>query len=291
MQKNGKHLNPVHKASEAQKKHIKKIGKGHFARTALLTASIIILSHKLSFGQSKDIPKESKGKPVPGLVEENKNQLAMLDKNESDVSKKEIGKDFEFMKLKDGVLTLINVKILNTGEYATITWDIGGLNKDAKERGETTQFPENTKPTYVFGVRLNEIGIGTYFIYDDGSINAFFKGEKGVGSTSISSLDGSKVFTHEGAIFIAPNGSIVATTHSTLLVITPNDILSVTYESLFGKIPPLKRPTITGGRNPDEVFIRDETMMSATDVVRLALNLKTLGITVEDDRLALLGSR
>jgi len=49
MQKNGKHLNPVHKASEAQKKHIKKIGKGHFARTALLTASIIILRAKQGY--------------------------------------------------------------------------------------------------------------------------------------------------------------------------------------------------------------------------------------------------
>jgi len=193
------------------------------------------------------------------------------------------------VELKDGVLTITNVIISNSGkyapagEYATITFDIKGINRDVKEKGETFQFPENIKPTVVFGAQLDGVGIGAFLIYGDSKIVAIFKGEKGVKAIYNPALDNSSIFTHEGAIFIAQNGSIVGTTPTTLLVITPNDVLSVTYDELFGKTLPFKKPTISGSSDLKLVFIRDPTMSNNTDAVRLELDLETLKVRVSDD--------
>ena len=101
--------------------------------------------------------------------------------------------------------------------------------------------------------------------------------------TSLSAKDGSKIFTQRDAIFVSKDGSIVATTPTTLLIITSTEGFSIAYQSLFGNIPPLENPTISASNDQNIVLIRDPTMTNATSKVRLELDLNTLKVKVSDD--------
>jgi hypothetical protein len=53
---------------------------------------------------------------------------------------------------------------------------------------------------------------------------------------------------------------------------------------MFGVIPPLENPTISGSSDPKLIFIRDkDTMTNGTAAVRLELDLETLKVRVSDD--------
>ena len=193
-------------------------------------------------------------------------------------------------ELKDGMLQLDNISTVDGGFVAD-------LNLNIKKALNDIGLPETASDNLV----KKKIDVvdgkaeGVCLVFENAILRVTVEVNKDktgtVNASGSKSNDGSQIFTHDGAIYTSSNGSIVATTPTTLLVITPNERLSNTYESLFGKIPLFKRPTISGGRNPDEVFIRDETMTNGTEAVRLELNLKTLNIKVEEDVLALLGSR
>ena len=193
-------------------------------------------------------------------------------------------------ELKDGMLQLDNISTVDGGFVAD-------LNLNIKKALNDIGLPETASDNLV----KKKIDVvdgkaeGVCLVFENAILRVTVEVNKDktgtVNASGSKSNDGSQIFTHDGAIYTSSNGSIVATTPTTLLVITPNERLSNTYESLFGKGPSLKNPTISGGRNPAEVFIRDETMADAKGTLRLELDLNTLNIKVTDDVLALLGSR
>lgn len=225
-------------------------------------------------------------KPVAGAAKGESKQAKMKVTYENGI--KIVGEKTFDIDIRGDSLYILNVKfadgrVVSAGkDKKEILAKMGLKNatsKDIKEIIYTTEFETSLKKAYI--------------IFETGIMEAVDRLEdlKNIFGHHIVADDRSKIFTHENAIFLAKDGSIVATTPTTLLVITPNYKLSVTYESLFGAIPPFKKPTISEGRTLGEVFIRDETMRNETNAVRLELDMKTLEITVAKDILALLGSK
>jgi hypothetical protein len=181
------------------------------------------------------------------------------------------------VEINNGQLTVTGVLVEgDRGHLATMT-----------SKGQAEAIPNgcSTKDIrQIIYANVGKRGSGAFLFFDD-RITLVVPDEKSntMNGSMVGVSDSSKIFTHDGAIYTSSDGSIAASTPTTLLVITPNDVLGATYESLFGKIPPFKKPTISGGRNPDEVFIRDETMVDATGAVRLDLDLKTLELKVAND--------
>jgi len=266
MQKNGKQLNPVHKASEAQKKHIKSIGKGHFLRTAVLVAGAIILSHKLAgdlFAQTKDATKEQKNK--------SKTELALMEKK--DVDKKEDESLKDRMQLKDGFLEIDGRSADIRERLAIITGGTGNLSeKDAIQKIEV--------------VKKDIPGI--YYIFNN-SIARIEPRENGVSVIGGSPNDKSSFFTHKEAIFVGENGSLFAATPTTVLGITiDGDVMGFDIIVAFGeKTPKMKKPEFRIGNDPNTVEVRDETFAGLKIVIHTAN--KSFG--VEKDDLALLGAK
>jgi hypothetical protein len=79
--------------------------------------------------------------------------------------------------------------------------------------------------------------------------------------------------------YYAENGKYVYTTSTTLLIITPDKALSLTYKSLFGDVPDLKDPTITQGKTNNIVNLIDETINGPKGKMTIEINLSTLDIT------------
>ncbi len=179
--------------------------------------------------------------------------------------------NYKTMELRDGYLSCGDKTVDVRDELKTLTG-----KAELSEYDATKKIP----------VQVEGLGQGAYYIFEN-AILAVFDRE---GTTKIS-VGGvfakDKIFTHEGGIFVANDGSIIATSSTTLLVMTLNKNIVVEYEDVFGKIPPFKHPQISQGRNTSEVFIRDETMSNGITTARLEIDLKTLKFKVADDKLAL----
>ncbi len=184
--------------------------------------------------------------------------------------------------IKNGNLYIVNARFDN-GEYRSYEIDI---RKKLEKMGIS-----NTSIKDIKQVIYTQNDFSAYVLFESVVMKVTPSLKDRVHIAFTRAGDASKIFTHDGAIYTSSDGSIVASTPTTLLVITPTELLSTTYQSLFGNIPPFKKPIISGGRNSDEVFIRDETMANATGAVRLELDLKTLDINVAKDVLAALGSK
>jgi hypothetical protein len=249
----------------------------------LTTAAIVILaavSPSISNAQTKDLAGNS-GKPVAGLMTGGKGEEKSKAREENKLP----------VRYENGIKIVgqktFDVEIKNDSLYITrIRIGEGRLADMARN------LDDDQKLVYLVGNMKSVVYAtfenskqGAYLIFEMGIAKLIPKVlERAVEWSFVYTGDNSKIFTHEGAMFVAPNSSIVATTPTTLLVITPTSVLSVTYEALFGKIPAFKKPNISGGRNPNEAFIRDETMRDASGAVRLELDLTTLRIYVAEDR-------
>ncbi|MCX8194780.1 MAG: hypothetical protein N3G22_01590, partial [Candidatus Micrarchaeota archaeon] len=91
-----------------------------------------------------------------------------------------------------------------------------------------------------------------YLVFESGIVELSFKTKvEIIGVYIAGASDDSKIFLHDGAIYVSPNGSIVATTPTTLLMITPKEVVSSTYKRLFGLDIKLEKPYIIKGKDDD----------------------------------------
>lgn len=129
---------------------------------------------------------------------------------------------------------------------------------------------------------------GFYYVFKNAVLRVSVGDDRDkVGGTGIIG----EIFTHEGAIFIAKDGSLVASSPSSILVMTPTEITNAPYRSLFGDVPMLVKPRISGGRDDNHVDIRDEVITDGVNRLKIVVELspKISGEVVPD--LLALGSR
>lgn len=120
-----------------------------------------------------------------------------------------------------------------------------------------------------------------YFIYESGIFSISKDNEGGVQFRGVIAKDGSKMFLHDAAVFLAKNGSIVATTPTTLLIITPKEAWGIAYEKLLKtKLPPLERPYISKGGTDDYVHIGDPTIKDGQQMYKIEVRLSDFEVTV-----------
>ncbi|HIH18574.1 TPA: hypothetical protein HA225_01205, partial [Candidatus Micrarchaeota archaeon] len=256
MQKNGKQLNPVHKASGSSKQNktarfFRELGKLAIEHP-ILTVSMIVTAASFTFGS---------GKTQAQTKDKAKTELALLTTGE----KKDVENDRK-VTYENGIKIVgektFDVEILNDSLYFPNSKLKNGHIGTAVINIEEILFEMELKNATVKDIKqiiypeLGEEGKKAYIVFEKGIIYILNRTDdlEAVLIKKHIPKDGSTFFVHEGAIFTKSDGTLVATTPNTLLVITPNDTWSPTYESLFGKIPPLKRPIISGGRTLDEVF-------------------------------------
>lgn len=186
--------------------------------------------------------------------------------------------NFEKVELKDGVLYITNLKYGDKLQNQQI--NLRGMRKDIENSAtwgrELDKFPEAV-PKGIFGTTLG--GGGSYLIYEQGIM---YVGKDRYYRT-IWSGDDSRIFTHDGAIFLAKDGSIVATTPTTLLVITSKEVWSVTYKKLFGDdTPNLEKPFTGAGKNDNLVDLRDSAINGSKNL-KLEVQLSPIQVTVKVD--------
>ncbi|MDI6803014.1 MAG: hypothetical protein QME58_04095 [Bacteroidota bacterium] len=71
--------------------------------------------------------------------------------------------------------------------------------------------------------------------------------------------DGSKIFTHDGAIYVSSDGTLFATTNTMILIMKTNTVIQRKYADRFGDgFPRLTRATIREGNGSDVVDVRDD---------------------------------
>ncbi len=100
----------------------------------------------------------------------------------------------------------------------------------------------------------------------------------------IESGDGYEIFRHENAIFLSTNGSMVASTPATLLIVTPRDMIAISYKGRFGNDARLlEKPNITGSGFPEIVLLRDPVLRDQRGIIKLEINLDSFSIAGVDN--------
>ncbi|MEM2137508.1 MAG: hypothetical protein QW568_00280 [Candidatus Anstonellaceae archaeon] len=168
--------------------------------------------------------------------------------------KKILGSEnFEKVELRDGILYITNIKY--AGRVQDLDINLRSIRKQIKEKlGEKamTAFPEQI-PLGIIGTQLK--GDGVYLIFESGIL--WLSSEK---TGIVGAADGSKIFLHEGAIYVAPNGSIVATTPTTLLIITSTYAKSFRYDSFEGA-PNLTNPSFVQEKEGQTIYLTDASLV------------------------------
>ena len=169
-----------------------------------------------------------------------------------------------------------------SGQYSEGTYSskisLNALKQVLKEKGGNEKLAE-TVPIRAMISNLGELGPGLYLIYPSAII--WFNAQTEI-NTAVPACanDGSVIFTD--VIYQRPDGSIIATTPTTLLVVTPSGGSRVAYGE-FGKVPPLEKPTITAGKDDYTVEVRDPVMGKAKVVVDLRVKEKVRVSIAKDD--------
>lgn len=81
-----------------------------------------------------------------------------------------------------------------------------------------------------------------------------------VNTGTIVPIDGSKIFTHDEAIYVSSDGTLFLTTNTMILVVKSKTMIQAKYADSFEGIPPLVHPTIREGKWPDVAEVRDESI-------------------------------
>lgn len=221
-------------------------------------------------------------KPVAGATKTTtapKNEMKITYENGIKI----VGEPTFDIRIKDGILNTASGKINYNGNARQ---DIANILKEFSG----SEIPTNNDIKQIVYANDKVKGNVAYLILKHGIVFVApeYKGGEQIGGTRCD--DKTDVFTHTGAIFVAENGSIVASTPTTLLVLTPNDMWSISYTSRFGNASlPLQRPTISGGATPEIAVLRDPVLRDSNGAIKLEINLNTLRIDGVDDRLASLG--
>ena len=147
----------------------------------------------------------------------------------------EVAKDVE---VKDGKLYINNINIgKNNVNIVTSIED---------ELQVRAKLPKNA----ITVLPITKIGNCYLLIFENMIITGkIMPGQKTMNMMVALVDDSSKIFTHSGAIFLAKDSSIIATTPTTLLIIMPTKAVSRTYKSMFGAIPPLQKPVFDNDEN------------------------------------------
>lgn len=192
------------------------------------------------------------------------------------VAPKIIGKKTFEVDLKNGILTFSHVK--KGSETVTIDMDLRKLNSNINPNAEIKQ-------------RIyTKSDDGVFLIFESGILAAFpepnnIDGKGTIAYTSAS--DGSKIFGHRGATFLSEDGSILATTPTTLLILNPNnkDVIEVSYKTLFGDVSPLVMPVFSQGKDKNHVDLRDEVIKDGDKQVKITITLDNFRAEVLPDAL------
>lgn len=190
------------------------------------------------------------------------------------VAPKIIGKKTFEVDLKNGILTFSNVK--KGSETVTVDIDLRSINSNINPNAEIKQ-------------RLyTKSGDGVFLIFESGILAAFPESNDGKSKIAYtSSSDGSKIFGHRGATFLSEDGSILATTPTTLLLLNSNnkDVVEVTYKTLFGDVPLLVMPVFSQGKDKNHVDLRDEIIKDGDKQVKITITLDNFRAEVLPDAL------
>ncbi|MDP2208373.1 MAG: hypothetical protein Q8K98_06330 [Bacteroidota bacterium] len=171
-------------------------------------------------------------------------------------------------ELKDGILLIKNLQTANSeNEYGDYKVDIKSLNEENKKdkNGGNWQLPESI-PKNILAANVEGYDAVNYLVYED-MIVGLFKNKYGpVYGRPINAPDGSKIFTNSEAIYIAPDGSIVATTPTYALTETRTGRKASEYAGTFKGIPALTNPTITKGNGTGFADVSDPSLSSPIQV-------------------------
>jgi hypothetical protein len=250
-----------------------------FYSSIFLLTSLILFSSKSTAQIIDTLKRESNGSTVYTVADSDtvsqKMENGMKVTYENGI--KIVGEKAFDVEIKDGILSFRGIKV--NGDYVEITADV---KDEFKAKG--ISLGDIKQKIYFSDAKY---GNGVYLVFDNAIVGTFPNNGKGTKTLAgfIAPSDNSRIFLHDGAIFVTPNGSIVATTPTTLLIVTLSlsNSLNMTYLELFGKIPDLKGPNISGSADANIVFVRDETMQDGTNVVRLEIDLNTLKVRVAED--------
>lgn len=240
-----------------------------------VTVFVVVAASLIAFPRSSS--GQEKEKPVPVLPSTGPQM-------ENATEKKELPVRYENGIKIVGNKTF-NVEIRDDSLYIR---NFGGLDfavdiKRARNMGilETSSTKEIRQLHYQ---SVGKRGSGVYIIFEYGITfvvpDVQRERLKGVHTRS---PDGSKIFLHDGAIYVAPDGSIIATTPTTLLMITPNEAISYTYREIFGVDLNLKRPYMKRGKDDNHAELTDETLKENGKQIKFVIETNPFEIEGMED--------
>lgn len=147
--------------------------------------------------------------------------------------------------LKDGYLTFEGLGVLDVKKLVKmITGNENASEKDVRIKTN---------------VELDGTGGGVYYVFDRGILGIFVN-KDGNAVTCGVGTDGDTLFMHQGAIFLADNGAIFATSPTVLVWIIPKGVANAKYSEDFGDVPKLTRPMFSKGKDAGYVEMRDPAL-------------------------------
>lgn len=200
-------------------------------------------------------------------------------------------------RIENGV-KIVGEKYFDVGRHENYLYlyklKINGELKDVRidmSKDSTESFIWNGSPIrQLIYTKLDGLE-SVYLVFEKGIICVSFDKDRMVPrSGALRSSDGSKLFLHDGAVFVAADGSILATSPTTLLVNTSNGTINSTYREMFGDVPPLKKPIFSRGKNDDYVDLRDAAIMDGNRKLKIQIDLTKLEVAVTAD-IPVLGAR
>jgi len=79
--------------------------------------------------------------------------------------------------------------------------------------------------------------------------------------------DGSRIFKEEDCLLILTDGTVLATTPTTPLVVSGYGASKGTYQDIFGDVPELTNPRFTQGNAPNTAELKDPTMRGVKMII------------------------
>lgn len=117
------------------------------------------------------------------------------------------------------------------------------------------------------------VGMGAYVIYEDAIFVIKLASPTAKASVApIWAHDGTKIFTHEGAIYVDQEGNMLASTSTTLLGYAKKWGGPYLYADSFSGFPKLERPTFTG-RGREYADLRDPSLVINQQIAKIQIDM------------------
>ena len=262
---------PEHKESAAKKPKTPR--NGRFVRNLLLTAGIATGIIAPSLLNAQDNIKRPINKPT-----DKQNEIMIAAAGESTPANtytvpardgKSLGSDpsqkwCDGIEIANGELTFKGINI--HGRRGNATVDVKGFFDTFGITDATTENIKWVEFRIINGEKKAYFVVETELMSVLVTSNPDFEKTNDTWGKAMLATDISKIFTHPGAIYIATDGAVVATTPTTLIIIQAGPYgkkFSRTYKKMFGEeVDNLKNPRFNRSTIENTVELRDETFIT-----------------------------